>query len=163
MGFIPINFKPATNVRMTTIPISLSRASPAHRTAWRFAPRIGVGLVVTILAASAATGLVPWNVFLLLAVAPVAEEVVFRGGLHEQLLRRLQAQHATAAFAANALTALAFAAAHLAVHASVMAALTAVPALLIGSVYQQHRRLAPCIALHALFNATWLLWAGAAA
>ncbi len=99
----------------------------------------------------------------LLVIAPVLEEVVFRAGLQEQLLRRLQVQHAAAAFAANALTALAFAAAHLAVHASALAALTAVPALLIGDVYQQHRRLAPCIALHALFNTAWLLWAGAAA
>jgi membrane protease YdiL (CAAX protease family) len=119
-------------------------------------------VAVTALAASVAMGLVSWHVFVLLALAPVAEELVFRAGLQEHLLRRLQAQHAAAAFAANALTALAFAAAHLAVHANVFAALTLLPALLIGRVYQQQRRLAPCIALHVLFNAIWLLWAGIA-
>jgi membrane protease YdiL (CAAX protease family) len=125
------------------------------RTACRATAALGVVL------AGVATAPAAWVA--LLVIAPVLEEIVFRAGLQEQLLRRLQAKHAADAFAANALTAFAFAAAHLAVHASVLAALTAVPALLIGHVYQQQRRLAPCIALHALFNAIWLLWAGAAA
>ena len=32
---------------------------------------------------------------------------------------------------------------------------TALPALLLGGVYLRTRRLWPCIALHALFNALW--------
>ena len=94
----------------------------------------------------------------LLLAAPVLEETVFRAGLQEALLRRLSAGRYGEA-TANALTALAFMAAHLALRPSGLAALTAVPALALGALYQRGRRLAPCIALHALFNAIWLLWA----
>ena len=97
----------------------------------------------------------PFGPALLLLAAPVLEETVFRAGLQETLLRRLSPGTA----AANALTALAFMAAHLALRPSGLSALTVVPALALGALYQRRRRLAPCIALHALFNAIWLLWA----
>jgi membrane protease YdiL (CAAX protease family) len=119
-----------------------------------------VGAAVLALLAVATVAPAAWIALLL--TAPVVEEVVFRAGVQEQLLRRLPGRQTGAAFAANALTALAFAAAHMAAHADTRAALTAVPALLIGRVYQHRRRLAPCIALHALFNAAWLLWTGVA-
>ena len=92
----------------------------------------------------------------LLLIAPVAEEIVFRAGLQESLGRRLSA-HAGAAPLANALTACAFAVAHLLTRPGLLAALTVLPALLVGRVYQVQRRLAPCIALHAVFNAIWWL------
>ena len=95
---------------------------------------------------------------LLLVYAPVAEEIVFRAGLQETLLRRLE-RWRTGAFTANLVTALAFAAAHVALHPSGLAPLTLLPALLVGRLYQQRRRVAPCVALHAGFNALWLLWA----
>lgn len=104
--------------------------------------------------------LAPAPVAVLLVFAPVAEELVFRGGLQETLLRRLNGRFAAGALIANVLTALAFAAAHVALNPGVLAVLTVLPALCVGWVYQQQRRLAPCIALHALFNATWLLCAG---
>ena len=34
------------------------------------------------------------------------------------------------------------------------------PALPVGALCQRQRRLVPCIALHAAFNAIWLMWAG---
>lgn len=95
---------------------------------------------------------------LLVVFAPVVEELVFRAGLQESLLRRLACWH-RGAFAANLITALAFATAHVALHPIRLAALTLLPALLVGRVYEQRRRLAPCVALHAGFNAIWLLWA----
>jgi membrane protease YdiL (CAAX protease family) len=100
-----------------------------------------------------------WTTLLLLA--PVTEEVLFRAGLQDALSRHLGARIRAAELAANAATALAFAAAHLLIDAGLLAGLTLLPALLIGRVYQQGRRLAPCIALHALFNAIWLMSAGA--
>lgn len=126
------------------------------RTACRVAAAAGVVLTALVTAPAA------W-VVALLVIAPVLEEIVFRAGLQELLLRRLEGRQVNAAFAANALTALAFSAAHLMVHVDLLAALTVLPALLIGRIYQLRRRIAPCIALHALFNAIWLLWAGAAA
>lgn len=104
--------------------------------------------------------LAPAPLATLLLVAPVLEEVVFRGGLQEALLRHLGRRRAGAVLNANLLTALAFAAAHIAARPGLLVGLTVLPALLIGYVYQRGRRVTPCIALHALFNATWLLWAG---
>lgn len=93
----------------------------------------------------------------LLILAPAAEEIVFRLGLQETLLRH--AGTPAAARSANALTALAFAAAHLALRPGAWAALTVLPALACGHLYQRRRRVAPCIALHSIFNAGWLLLA----
>jgi membrane protease YdiL (CAAX protease family) len=104
--------------------------------------------------ASSSTFSAPLAVLLL--AAPVLEETVFRAGLQETLLRHLSPGTAGAA-AANALTALVFMAAHLALRPGLLSALTAVPALALGALYQRRRRLVPCIALHALFNAVGLL------
>ena len=100
-----------------------------------------------------------WSTLLLLA--PLAEEVLFRAGLQDALSRHLSGRIRAAGLAANAGTALAFAAAHMVLHPGPLASLTLLPALLIGRFYQQHRRLAPCVALHGSFNAIWLLSAGA--
>jgi membrane protease YdiL (CAAX protease family) len=61
----------------------------------------------------------------------------------------------------NALTASAFAAVHVFATSELLAALTFLPALAIGALYQRHRQLLPCVALHALFNGLWLLGLGA--
>lgn len=88
----------------------------------------------------------------LLLLAPVAEEIVFRRGMQESLLARAPAA------VANGLTAMAFGAIHSLAHQSAAALAVALPALLIGTLYQRKRRLAPCVALHAGCNAVWLLW-----
>jgi membrane protease YdiL (CAAX protease family) len=119
---------------------------------------------LSLLAAAAATAAVvgalagPAPVLRFLLAAPLLEELVFRAGLQEALLRRSAGRSDSAALAVNALTALAFAAAHAARQPAATAALTFLPALLIGALYQQQRRVLPCIAVHALFNAVWLLW-----
>ncbi|MCM5682205.1 JDVT-CTERM system glutamic-type intramembrane protease [Schlegelella sp. S2-27] len=86
-----------------------------------------------------------------LLLAPLAEETVFRAGLHEELLRRRVTPRV-----ANALTAAAFGAAHAWAWQHAAGWWVAVPALLVGIVYQRDRRLGRCIALHAVMNAVAL-------
>jgi membrane protease YdiL (CAAX protease family) len=97
------------------------------------------------------TGLPPLRVFTLLLFAPLTEEIVFRAGLHEALLRR-----GWAALQANLATALAFGAVHMAVQFDPGAWAVALPALLMGALYQRTRRVWPCVVLHAVMNAAWL-------
>lgn len=125
--------------------------------AGRHASDGALSLLAAAAAAAAVVGALagPAPVLWFLLAAPILEELVFRAGLQEALLRR----GAWPALAVNALTALAFAAAHAARQPAAAAALTLLPALLIGALYQHQRRVLPCIALHALFNAVWLLWA----
>lgn len=126
---------------------------------WVFAQRWATAALVVALMALMALLPPRWSTLLLLA--PVAEEVLFRAGLQDALTRQLSGRIRAAELAANGATALAFAAAHMLMHPGLRAGLTLLPALLIGWVYQQRRHLAPCIALHASFNAIWLMSAGA--
>ena len=100
---------------------------------------------------------VSWPALWLVVGAPVVEEVIFRLGLQQELLQRLQPH---SAWLANGLTALVFSVAHELSHSPVMALLTLLPAVFIGNFYQRSRRLAPCIALHAFFNVIWLALPG---
>ncbi len=90
-----------------------------------------------------------------LLLAPLLEEVVFRLGLHAALLKRLGP-----GWRANALVALAFGLAHALLRSPALGLGVLAPALAIGWVYERWRRLWPCVALHAAFNAAWLLAAG---
>jgi uncharacterized protein len=103
----------------------------------------------------------PASVLLLVLVAPLLEETVFRLGLHAWLLQRwggavsrLRAWPSRA----NVVVALCFGAAHLLRLEPAMAAATLVPALFVGQLYESTGRLWPCVVTHALFNAGWLLW-----
>jgi membrane protease YdiL (CAAX protease family) len=96
--------------------------------------------------------------------APLVEEVIFRAGLQTWLIDRLAAHPrvgrlapALQAALAISLTALAFAAAHLARQPGLLSLLTVLPALLLGGLYQQQRRLRCCVLLHGIFNGLWLL------
>jgi len=121
-------------------------ASPA------FGPRALV-LAATLAGGMLLAGGAPFTLrtAVLLVLAPLTEELVFRAGLQEGLLRRLRTP-----WIANALTALVFASLHVLVRGDAMAMAVAVPALLIGALYQRTRSLWPCIALHAAMNALWL-------
>lgn len=90
----------------------------------------------------------------LLMVAPILEETVFRAGIQEALLRRWQGLP----HLANTVTALAFGASHALVRGDPAAFAVALPALLIGAVYQRTGRLLNCMGLHAAMNAAWLAW-----
>lgn len=101
-----------------------------------------------------------WTLFTLLVVAPVIEELAFRGAVQEWLLRRLDGRAAPhAGWIANGLTALLFAAAH-AIHRGVWLGLAVLPAaFLLGWIYHRRRRVGPCILVHAGLNAGWILLA----
>ena len=88
----------------------------------------------------------------LVVLAPLLEETVFRAGLHEWLLRR-----GTRPWTANILTALVFGGAHALLRADPLAWVAALPALMVGRVYERTRQVRWCVALHAAMNGLWLL------
>jgi membrane protease YdiL (CAAX protease family) len=111
----------------------------------------------TVTSASSALGAAPSDLgwIRLLVIAPVLEELVFRSGLHEALLRRRETNFLHSPALANAATAAVFSLCHFAFDPSAISVLTVIPALAIGWIYQRTRRVLPCIATHAAFNAVW--------
>ena len=120
-------------------------------------PRAGPAALASVLAAAAllagavAGGISLPRLLVLLVLAPLAEEAIFRCGLHESLLRR-----GLGASAACILTALAFALVHALVRGEPAALAVAMPAGCIGLVYGRTRQLRHAVALHAAMNAVWL-------
>ena len=110
-----------------------------------------LALLAGVAAAASLHGVAGGRIVVLLLAAPVVEEALFRAGLHEALLRR-----AGGPLFANVATALAFGVAHSLLHGDPAALAVALPALLIGSVYQRTRRVRDCALLHAVMNALWL-------
>jgi membrane protease YdiL (CAAX protease family) len=154
----PITLTPAelTAVGVTVAGRTAAVQIAAGRTA---AVLIAGGLAAGLLGWTAARGIdstdaARWATLLLLA--PLAEETLFRRGLQQALWHRW-GRRGPGARAANVATALVFAAAHAVLHPGVLAWATVVPALVIGRVFERRARLLPCIGLHALFNAGWLL------
>ncbi len=90
---------------------------------------------------------------LLIILAPWAEELIFRLGLQEGMLRRWP----THGLAANVATALVFGLVHAWVRQDMAGLVVAAPALLMGQLYGRWRLVWPCVALHAAVNALWLL------
>jgi membrane protease YdiL (CAAX protease family) len=93
----------------------------------------------------------PW---VLLLLAPLTEEIVFRTGLQEALLQRCSPA------ISNLFTAAAFAATHMLVQHTWSSWIIVLPALLTGMVYMRtrHANILPwsCILLHAGMNGIWL-------
>ena len=133
----------------------LSFAAPARASA--LAGWAATGLALLLGAALAPAGMSAWQVLALLLIAPVAEELLFRSGLQEALLRRWHS-----ALAANVATAAVFALAHALARDDALALAVVVPGLLLGAVYGRTRQVAACIALHAAMNAVWLAGGAAA-
>jgi membrane protease YdiL (CAAX protease family) len=69
-------------------------------------------------------------------------------------------QDARGALRAQGATTLAFGLAHAVVRGWALGLAVLLPAWLIGHLYRRHARLWPCVAVHALFNLTWLATAG---
>jgi membrane protease YdiL (CAAX protease family) len=89
--------------------------------------------------------------------APLAEEIVFRGGLQAALARHWAGRGPTVAAVGSVVAAsLGFAVAHVLASGHGAAALTFVPSLLLGALYVRTGRVRDSAALHALFNACWL-------
>jgi len=91
-------------------------------------------------------------------VYPLLEEIVFRGALQGTLLGvPALARRRLGLSGANVLASIAFAAAHLWSQPPSWAAAVLVPSLVFGHVYERHRRVGPAFALHAFYNAGFLL------
>lgn len=97
--------------------------------------------------------------FVLLLLAPLLEETVFRRGVHAWALRR-GGKSVPRWWAwpsrVNVLVALLFAAAHLLRLPPLLALAVVLPALVVGQVYEMTGRLWPCVLSHAVFNLCWL-------
>ncbi len=138
---------------MNVAALALRRSPVARPGAWRAAAALAVAALAGVAWVDGATGV---RLAVLLVVAPLAEEAVLRAGLHEALLRR-----AVAPALANLACALAFGLLHAVARGSPAALLVALPALLVGALYQRTRRLRDAVLLHAFFNALWLAAAAA--
>lgn len=90
------------------------------------------------------------RLLVLLCVAPLVEEAVFRVGLQQVLMHRLRSP----AFA-NVLTAAVFGAAHALARHEAAAFMVALPALFVGALFQRTGQLRWCVLAHASLNGLW--------
>ena len=95
--------------------------------------------------------LLPPGVAVLLVVAPLLEELLFRGGVQEVLLRR-----GVRPLAANLVATLAFAVSHGVMRSWPLAVAVVLPSIALGLVYQRNRRVTPVVALHSAMNLLWV-------
>jgi membrane protease YdiL (CAAX protease family) len=126
------------------------RGFPTHSGAYAFLARMACLACVLLLPLGGNANWTWLQALVVLLVAPLAEEVVFRLGLHESLLRRR-----VPPLVANLLVAAVFGLAHWVVRADSAALLVMIPALIIGLAFECQRRLAPCVCLHVLMNLVW--------
>lgn len=122
---------------------------------------LGHGGLVPAPAAPSLAAAVP-----LLLLAPVLEELAFRGALQDlvgALLRPLGLAGGGPVTRANLLTSLAFAACHLPYQPLPVCLAIVLPSLLLGRVREATGRLLPCVLLHAWFNACYFSQAKLAA
>lgn len=129
------------------------------RDPWLAAALVASPLVGAVLgpAVHPARWATPHAVLMAIAVHPLLEELCFRGLLQGWLLEHLPKWRARPMSAANALSSIAFAAAHLPTQAAGWAAATVLPSLVLGCLRERHGSLALPVALHAWFNASLIL------
>ena len=89
--------------------------------------------------------------FFLIIVSPLAEELLFRGTLHEYLLGK------TGKYRVNLIVSLAFALCHLIFIRQPSRLLTFFPSLVFGEHYNRHRSVPAVFLIHAAYNAVWLI------
>jgi membrane protease YdiL (CAAX protease family) len=123
---------------------ALVAAPPSGAALWTL-PSTTIAALICTAAGSAR----PWTV--LLVFAPAVEELLFRAGMQETLLRR-----GLRPLAANLMATLAFALLHGLLRSWPLALAVVLPSLALGRVYQANRRLAPVVALHAAMNLMWV-------
>ena len=145
------------NVRFAHFMIRLSHSPTEAREPGAAWPRVERSSLWLGGCAAGAALWLHWPGALLLVLAPVVEELLFRAGLQEALLRR-----GSSPWAANGLATLAFALLHGVSRSWPLAALVVLPSLLLGRVYQQRRSLAHVVALHSAMNVFWLAFSSSA-
>ncbi|CAM3998929.1 JDVT-CTERM system glutamic-type intramembrane protease [Roseateles saccharophilus] len=105
-------------------------------------------------------GMGTWRLFVVVGLAPLLEEIVFRAGVQAELTPLMRSGHA-----ANLVTSTLFGLAHGLVAGPAHGMAVLLPSLLLGECWRRRPRLGPCVALHGAMNAAWLLgldamWAG---
>jgi membrane protease YdiL (CAAX protease family) len=120
---------------------------------------IAAALPLCLLAATVAMLLAPLSpavrhALVLLLWAPIAEEVLFRWGLQEALLRWWPTRAGVITLGSAAL----FAASHALTRDAAWGALYLVPGLVLALLYTARRSLTYCVLLHAAMNAAYLVW-----
>ncbi len=89
-------------------------------------------------------------------VYPILEEWIFRGNLQPWLALRLPPRQGLLSWP-NLATSAVFTALHFAFHPPLWAAAVFLPSLVFGFFRERHNRLDTPIALHAAYNASYLL------
>ena len=103
------------------------------------------------------TALPAFTLLQVVVISPVLEEIVFRGGLQNWLLKRdAMCRTRFGISLANALVSLVFAAMHLLHQPPLWAALVFLPSLVFGWAWERHQTLLSPIALHMLYNAGFI-------
>lgn len=128
----------------------------ALRAGWLREPQRAVwigssALLSATTAAIATAGPSVQHAWVLVVLAPLFEEVLFRAGVQDWLSRATIGR-----WPAIVGTAVLFAALHVAVSGDPRRMAVALPALVIGGVYARTRRVRDCVVLHAAMNALWL-------
>ncbi len=111
---------------------------------------VAIGAAVVVMAVGVIASK-PHAALVLVGLAPVLEELLFRAGLQESLLRR-----GLRPLAANLGATLAFALLHGMSRSWPLALAVVLPSLLLGRLYQSNRRLLPVVGLHAVMNLLWV-------
>jgi len=102
-----------------------------------------------------------WTFFSLTVWQPLLEELVFRGLLQPELLRRpLFARTWLRVSLANLATSAAFVALHLIHHSPLWAAAVFVPSLIFGLFRERHGSWLSPFILHSIYNVYWFTAAG---
>lgn len=91
------------------------------------------------------------------AALPVLEEIVFRGFLQGQFVKRLGDRGLGVLSYANILTSMVFCAMHFFYHSPLWAALVLIPSLIFGYSKDKYKTLAAPIILHVFYNAGYFL------
>lgn len=92
-------------------------------------------------------------------LAPIVEELIFRGWLQGSLLGIPKMQRRWAGISlANMLTAVIFSAAHFFTHPPIWAAGVMVPALIFGYFRERHASIYPAIVLHVYYNGGYFIF-----
>jgi membrane protease YdiL (CAAX protease family) len=113
---------------------------------------LGACLMLQIGLGLRSAGCAPSALLTLLVVAPIAEETVFRLGLHNWLAAKLSARVGCLSLA-NVLVAVVFGSLHALHQGSALLLLTAAPALVFGWMWElSGRRLMVPVLLHAWYN-----------
>ena len=145
--------------------LALDRCPPFFRD-WQFVAALAAGLVFWVVLAATTAGMrsPTWKLSVVLSlclIQPLIEELIFRGALQGELLRRSWGQKTWSGIsAANGATSIAFTALHFVPHPPLWAASVLIPSLLFGYFRERHASLYPPLCLHIYYNTGYFFTTG---